>query len=162
MAGTQLMTTTDTVHHTVPVQYVTMRVGDALVGISVHCVQDVIRYQPITAVPLTQAAVAGALNVRGRIVTAIDMRKRLGLGDYPSLTTTMMVVVEYQHELFALMADAVGDVLSLMQEDQERLPANMDDYWRSVALGVYKLDADLLVIIDVASVIDHLTKGHAA
>ncbi len=143
-------------------QYVTMHVGEAMIGISVHSVQDVIRYQPITHIPLTHDTIAGTLNVRGRIVTAIDMRKRLGMGTYPNLTTTMMVVVEYQHELFALMVDSVGDVLSLSGEDQERLPANMNDNWRGVSSGVYKLEGELLVIVDVASVIDHLVKGRAA
>jgi purine-binding chemotaxis protein CheW len=164
MAGTQLVTTQqDTgIAPAATTQYVTMRVGEALVGIPVHSVQDVIRYQAITIIPLTQRAVAGALNVRGRIVTAIDMRRRLALEDFPNPAAIMMVVVEYQHELFALMIDAVGDVLALASDEQERLPANMNDHWRSVASGIYKLDQDLLVIIDVSSVIDHLVKGHAA
>jgi purine-binding chemotaxis protein CheW len=144
------------------VQFVTMHVGEALIGISVHSVQDVIHYQPITQIPLAPSVIAGAINVRGRIVTAIDMRHKLGLGPYPELSTAMMIVVEHQHELYALMVDSVGDVLTLAAEEQERLPANMNDNWRSIAAGIYKLDGNLLVIIEVGNVIDNLAKGQAA
>lgn len=143
-------------------QFVTMRLGQQLFGISVLAVQDVIRYHPIAPIPLAPRAIAGSLNVRGRIVTALDMRERLGMGDYPSREKVMMVVVEYQHELFALMVDAVGDVLSLATDRFEKTPANMDASWRGVASGVFKLEKELLVILDVASVIDHLAKGNAA
>jgi len=143
-------------------QYVTMRVGDALVGISVHTVQDVIRYQPITGIPLAQPVVAGAINVRGRIVTALNMRQRLGMGAYPNMQSVMMAVVEQQHELYALMVDAVGDVLTLDTAEEERLPANMDDNWRGIASGVYKLEGELLVILDVNQIIQSLSKGEAA
>lgn len=162
MAGMNLVVAGEGSSAAAVTQYVTMRVGESLVGISVHNVQDVIRYQAITAIPLTPAVIAGSLNVRGRIVTAIDMRRRLGMTDYPNLNTIMMVVVEHHHELFALMVDGVGDVLSLTEEERDRIPANMDDAWRGVASGVYKLEEELLVIVDVASVIDHLVKGRAA
>lgn len=142
-------------------EFVTMRVGDQLFGISVLAVQDVMRHQQIAPIPLAAKVIAGSLNVRGRIVTAIDMRKRLGLGPSEKPESGMLVVVDYQHELFALMVDAVGDVLSLSVNRMEKVPANMDGGWRSVAIGVFKLDAELLVILDVASVIDQLSKEAA-
>lgn len=135
-------------------QFVTMRVGTQRFGISVMAVQDVIRKQRITPVPLAPTIVAGALNLRGRIVTAIDMRKRLGLETYPDPDKIMKIVVEYQHELYALMVDAVGDVLTLSLGSIEKTPANLDETWKQVAAGVHKLDKELLVILDIANVVD--------
>ncbi len=134
-------------------EFVTMRVGSQRFGISVMAVQDVIRKQRITPIPHSEPIIAGALNLRGRIVTAIDMRKRLGLEPYPEPEKMMMIVVEYQHELFALMVDAVGDVLTLSLTSIEKAPANLDETWRQVAAGVYKLDKELLVILDIAHVV---------
>ncbi|MFM9890262.1 MAG: chemotaxis protein CheW [Rickettsiales bacterium] len=142
-------------------EFVTMRIGKQLFGISVLAVQDVLRRQTIAPVPLSPSVVAGSLNLRGRIVTAIDMRARLELGPYPQPDTIMMAVVEYQHELFALMIDQVGDVLQLAMNRFEKVPSNMDATWRGMAAGVFKLEGELLVILDVASVIDHI-QGIAA
>lgn len=135
-------------------EFVTMRIGAQRFGISVAAVQDVIRRQRITPIPHAPSIVAGALNLRGRIVTAIDVRKRLGLEPYPEPEKVMKIVVEYQHELFALMVDGVGDVLTLSLGAIEKAPANMDQTWRQVAAGVYKLDKELLVILDIAHVVE--------
>jgi len=135
-------------------EFVTMRLDGQLFGISVMAVQDVLRKQPISPVPLAPHIVAGYLNLRGRIVTAIDMRKRLGMGEFPQPEKMMKVVVEFQHELFAFMVDRVGDVLTLEMSQLEKSPSNMDEKWRGVSAGVFKLDKELLVILDVASVID--------
>lgn len=134
-------------------EFVTMRLGTQLFGISVMAVQDVMRRQQIAHIPLAPEVVAGSLNVRGRIVTALNMRKRLAMPPFPEPDTIMKVVVDFQHELFALMVDAVGDVLALPMNKFEKVPANMDASWRSVAAGIFKLDHELLVILDVASVI---------
>lgn len=135
-------------------EFVTVRVAGQMFGISVLAVQDVIRKQRITPVPLAPPMVAGALNLRGRIVTAIDMRTRLGLPATDTPATTMKVVVEYQHELYALMVDSVGDVLTLSLQQMEKTPANLDSAWRQVSAGVYKLDKELLVILDIAHIIE--------
>ncbi len=142
-------------------QFVTMRVGGQLFGISVLAVRDVMRHQPIAPIPLAPEVIAGSLNVRGRIVTAFDMRRRLGMADYPDRSTIMNVVVDVHHELFALMVDAVGDVLSLSMQRFEKAPTNMDANWRSVAAGVFKLESELLVILDVTHVIHFLGKDAA-
>ena len=141
-------------------EFVTLRLGSQLFGISVLAVQDVMRHQTIAPIPLAQDVISGSLNVRGRIVTAYNMRRRLGMGEYPD-ANIMMVVVDYQHELFALMVDAVGDVLSLPMSDFEKIPANMDASWRALAAGVFKLDGELLVILDVAHVINLKAKDAA-
>jgi purine-binding chemotaxis protein CheW len=143
-------------------EFVTVRLGQQLFGISVLAVQDVMRHQPIAPIPLAPEFIAGSLNVRGRIVTAFDMRRRLMLPPYPNLEKIMMVVVEVHHELFALMVDAVGDVLSLSMSNFEKVPSNMDGSWRSMAAGVFKLEKELLVILDVANVINFIGKETAA
>lgn len=135
-------------------QFVTMRVGQQLFGISVMAVQDVIRKQRITPIPHAPDIVSGALNLRGRIVTAINVRKRLGLEPYPEPDKIMKIVVEYQHELYALMVDAVGDVLTLSLGSIEKVPANLNDTWKQVAAGVHKLEKELLVILDIANVVE--------
>lgn len=142
-------------------EFVTMRLGQQLFGISVLAVQDVMRHQHIAPIPLAQDVIAGSLNVRGRIVTAYNMRRRLGMDAYPDPKNIMMVVVDYQHELFALMVDAVGDVLSLQMNRFEKIPSNMDAGWRALAAGVFKLEKELLVILDVAHVINLKAKDAA-
>ena len=133
-----------------------MRLNGQLFGISVMAVQDVMRKQPIAPIPLAPGVIAGSINVRGRIVTALDMRRRLGLLTYPEPDKVMKVVVEFQNELYAFIVDAVGDVLSLPMKQLEKVPANMDPAWRSLAAGVFKLEKELLVILDVARVIEEL------
>lgn len=134
-------------------QFVTMQLGEQWFGISVLNVQDVLRNLVVSPIPLAPNAVAGALNIRGRIVTAIDMRKRLNItGDTPD--KMMFVVVESKGELFALMVDKVGDVLSLSMRDFENAPPNLDDQWFGVAAGVFKLKKGLMVVMDVLQVID--------
>ena len=137
-------------------EFVTLRLGEQLFGISVMAVQDVMRKQPIAPIPLAPAVIAGSLNVRGRIVTALDMRKLLGLGDYPQPTKVMKVVVEHQHELYALIIDSVGDVLSLPIHTFEKAPANLDTSWRTLAAGVFKLEHELLIILDVGNIVERI------
>jgi purine-binding chemotaxis protein CheW len=139
-------------------EFVTMRLNDQLFGISVMAVQDVMRKQPIAPIPLAPEVIAGSINVRGRIVTAINMRSRLGLGVYPDPDKVMKVVVEYQGELYAFIVDKVGDVLSLPMKSFEKVPANLDSAWRGLAAGVFKLDKELLIILDVARAIDDMNK----
>ena len=134
--------------------FVTLRLGGQLFGVPVTHVQDVIRKQRITPVPLAPSVVAGVLNLRGRIVTAIDMRKRLGLEPSTNTDKLMKIVVEHHHELFALMVDAVGDVQNLPNAAMEKPPANMDEAWRAVSTGVYKLEKELLVILDIENIVN--------
>lgn len=98
-------------------EYLTILIDDQKFGIPVLQIQDVLREQKVTRIPLASPEVAGSLNLRGRIVTAIDVRKRLNVKIDPS-KRSMSVVVEYNQELYSLIIDKVGDVLSL---DQNRI-----------------------------------------
>ncbi|MGB8274134.1 MAG: chemotaxis protein CheW [Alphaproteobacteria bacterium] len=129
--------------------FVTMTIHNQLFGIPVLGVQDVLGPQTITRIPLAPSEVAGALNLRGRIVTAIDVRKRLKLPERAENTKGMSIVVDHSGELYSLIIDSVGEVLSLPADRFERNPTTLDPLWREVSAGVYRLDKQLLVVLDV-------------
>jgi len=130
--------------------FVTATIADQMFGIPVLQVQDVLGSQRITRIPLAPPEVAGSLNLRGRIVTAIDVRRRLGLPKRPADKPGMSIVVDHKGELYSLMVDYVGEVMSLSSDDFERHPATMDARWRDVSTGIYRLKANLLVVLDVS------------
>ena len=129
--------------------YVTMTIADQLFGIPVLQVQDVLGHQRITRIPLAPPEVAGSLNLRGRIVTAIDVRLRLNLSPRQKGKSGMSIVVDLRGELYSLMVDSVGEVLSLSNDDFERNPATLDPRWREVSTGIYRLNGQLMVVLDV-------------
>ena len=138
----------------VPREFVTMTVAGQLFGIPVLTVQDVLGEQRITCVPLALPEVAGTLNLRGRIVTAIDMRRRLRLPPRDKGAVAMNVVVDRVGELYSLIVDSVGEVLSLPAEQFERNPSTLEATWREVSVGVYRLENGLMVVLDVNRLLD--------
>lgn len=129
--------------------FVTIWLDGQMCGIPVLEVHDVLSKQVITKVPQAPAAVAGVLNLRGQIVTAIDLRKRLGLNDRDDENEQMNVVVEFHGEPYSLIIDKVGDVLSLSEEAFERNPVTLDICWQNVSNGIFRLEKELLVILDI-------------
>jgi purine-binding chemotaxis protein CheW len=134
--------------------FVTMTIAEQLFGIPVLQVQDVLGHQRITRIPLAPPEVAGSLNLRGRIVTAIDVRLRLGLPARSADKPGMSIVVDHRGELYSLMVDNVGEVLSLSSEDYESNPATLDIRWRDLSNGIYRLNNTLLVVLDVARLLN--------
>jgi purine-binding chemotaxis protein CheW len=134
--------------------FITVMIGDQNFGIPVNLVQDVFMPQSITRVPLAPKEVAGVLNLRGRILTAIDMRSCLDLPAREGGVVSMAVGIEKNGEAYGLVIDQVGEVLSLKREDCEPNPANLDPRWRKVSRGVYRLDGNLLVVLDVDRILD--------
>ena len=135
-------------------QFVTFTIGGQLCGIPVLQVRDVLAPQEITPIPLAPPAVAGSLNLRGRIVTSVDLRVRLGLPTGDVGQDRMSVVVEHHGDLYSLIIDSVGEVLELSSEKRERLPATLDASWSSYSTGIYRLDDGLLLVLDIDSVLD--------
>lgn len=133
---------------------VTLSLGRQLCGIDVGIVRDVLGGQTITHIPLAQAEVAGSLNLRGRIVTAIDLRRRLGLDSPGEGARQMSVVVDLGGELFSLLVDDVGEVMTLPGSRREELPLTLDPLWRRLAHSVYRLDGSLMVALDVGRLLD--------
>jgi len=136
------------------VMYVTMRVDKQGFGIEVKHVRDVLRQQKITPIPLAPPEVAGSLNLRGRIVTVIDLRKRLDLPEIPSKTDYSFVVIELKGELYSLMVDSVSEVLTIPASQIEKTPANFGGAWKNIATGIYKLPGELLVLVGVQALLN--------
>lgn len=134
-------------------QYVTLFVKDQIFGVPILDVQDILKSQHVTRVPLAPAEVAGSLNLRGRIITAIDMRKRLNLPADDSGRTPMNVVVEVHGELFSLMVDRVGDVMDIQPQRIEKNPSTLDPAWFDLSSGVCQLEDSLLILLNVQNLI---------
>jgi purine-binding chemotaxis protein CheW len=135
-------------------QLVTLTIADQLFGIPVLSVQDVLAPQPVARVPLAHPVVAGLINLRGRIVTAINMRQRMALPPREDDNEGMSVVVEYQGELYSLNIDTIGDVVNVPNDKIEANLATLDPLWRGFADGIYRLDEQLLVILDITRLLD--------
>ena len=129
--------------------FVTLTVADQLCGVPVLGVRDILGEQTITRIPLAPPEIAGSLNLRGRIVTAIDLRRRLKLPAAPAGTPRMSVVAEQGGELYALLVDQVSEVMSLKSSSFERNPPTLPSSWAAYSTGVYRLDGRLLVVLDV-------------
>ncbi|MGV3578043.1 chemotaxis protein CheW [Brevundimonas sp.] len=145
--------------HTQTQGLVSIRVGEATFGVPVLSVQDVIAPVRIDIVPLAPPEVAGSLNLRGRIVTAIDIRKRLGMFSREAHASHMSVIVERSGELYALQVDDVGDVLWLAVAEREPAPITLTPDWRAVCDGLYRLEGELMLVLDVERVLT-LTPAH--
>jgi purine-binding chemotaxis protein CheW len=134
--------------------YVTMSVDKQMLGIEVRHVRDVLREQAITPIPLAPLEVAGSLNLRGRIVTVIDLRKRLQMPPRSGDVRPSFVVVDYRGELYSLMVDNVGEVLTSSLANIEKTPANISAQWKDIATGIYKLENELIVLVDVQTLLN--------
>ncbi len=110
----------------------------------------------MTKVPLAAREVAGSLNLRGRVVTAINLRHRLQLPVLAEGTKTMYIVVNHKEELYSLIVDGVGEVLSLPDKGFEKTPATLTPSWRDLSLGIYRQKENLLVILDVPKMLESL------
>lgn len=144
------------------VEYVTATVGGQLFGLPISRVQDVFAPERLTRVPLAPPEIAGVLNLRGRIVTAIDMRLRLGLDALAGNAPRMAVGVECKGESYGLLIDVIGEVLKLPASGREDNPVNLDPGLARVSAGVYRLEGKLLVVLDVDRVLDIAPRSEAA
>jgi len=129
-------------------QFCTFLLGDLFFGIEVLQVQEVIRSQLMTRVPLAPRAVRGLINLRGQIVTAIDLRERLGLPPLEPGRDPMNVVVRTADGAVSLLVDEIGDVLETESEQYEQCPETLPETARELIQGVYKLPERLLLVLD--------------
>jgi purine-binding chemotaxis protein CheW len=144
------------------VEYVTVMIGGQLFGLPISRVQDVFMPDRVTRVPLSAPEIAGVLNLRGRIVTAIDMRRRLGLPPRSDDKPSMAVGIELKGESYGLLIDTVGEVMKLGEETREPNPVNLDGRLARVSGGVHRLDGQLMVILDVDHVLNTASEAMAA
>jgi len=165
---------------TVFTEFVTFAIAGQTFGLPIGRVQDVFKPARITRVPLAGAEIAGVLNLRGRIMTAIDMRHRLDVkkreeGAAPNKAEEALqrmlevmgklkvaIGIEAKGESFGLLVDAVGEVLKLSDFDREANPINLDGKLAALSAGVYRLEGQLLVVLDVDRVLDLRSESMAA
>lgn len=144
------------------VEYVTVTISGQLFGMPISRVEDIFMPQSITSVPLSDPEVEGVLNLRGRIVTAINMRKYLGLPQREDGGQSMAVGVEYRDESYGLIIDGVGEVLRLSGNTFEENPTNLDPCWSRISQGVHRLENELMLVLDIERVLNPEAKSKAA
>jgi purine-binding chemotaxis protein CheW len=143
-------------------EYVTAMIGGQLFGLPIVRVQDVFIPERLTKVPLAPPEIAGVLNLRGRIVTLIDLRRRFGFDKREDGVACMAIGVESRTESYGLLIDGVGEVLKLDDAKREPNPINLDQRLAQVSAGIHRLDGQLLIVVDVDRVLDISTKAIAA
>jgi purine-binding chemotaxis protein CheW len=139
-------------------QFATFYVDSLFFGIDVMQVQEVLRRQELTPVPLASNVVEGLINLRGQIITAIDLRKRLNLAKRSDDSPCMNIIIQTEEGALSLVVDKVGDVIDLSEDDMEHTPSTLTKEQRAVVQGVYKLPKSLLLRLDYRKAMD-LDKG---
>jgi purine-binding chemotaxis protein CheW len=135
-------------------QYCTLRVADLLLGIEVGEIQEIIRDTSFTPVPMAHPAIRGLINLRGQIVTAIDLRRRAGLASADEDSKYMTMVLGTAEEPLALVVDSVGDVVEVAAEAFEPPPDTLRGEARRMIDGAYKLERELLLVLNLQVVLD--------
>ena len=141
-------------------QYSTFYVSDLFFGIDVLNVQEVLRYQEMTRVPLAPDVIEGLINLRGQIVTAVDLRRRLNVKPREAGHTPMNIVVRSGEEAVSLLVDEISDVLEVNPASYEPPPQNLPLEQRDLIEGLYKLDGRLLLILNTERVLQIRTNGN--
>jgi purine-binding chemotaxis protein CheW len=129
-------------------QLCTFYLNGLYIGVDVTRVQEVIRYQEMTRVPLAAPEVRGLINLRGQIVTAIELRTRMGFPPRPDSQLPMNVVIRASWGNVSLLVDEIGDVVEVSEEMFERMPETILASMRDLFLGIYKLNQQLLLVLD--------------
>ena len=130
-------------------QFATFWLGNGLYGIEVERVREVLRQQAITSVPLAPPTVAGLINLRGQVVTTVDLRERLQLRTHNGESQSMLVVVLVAGESIALLVDRIGGVVDVSDDQFEPPPDTLTGSVRELVVGAYKLEGQLLLGLDV-------------
>ena len=146
----------------ITIECVTASVGEQLFGLPIARAQDVFVVDRLTRVPLAAPEIAGVLNLRGRIVTAIDLRRRFGLAESTEDRRRMAIGIEHKGESYGLLIDAIGEVMKLPCAEREDNPINLEPRLARVSAGVHRLDDRLLVVLDVDRVLDIGSHAQAA
>ena len=143
-------------------EYVTAIVAGEMMGLPILQVQDVFVPEGITRVPLAPTEIAGVINLRGRIVTLVDLRSRFGMAPRESDAPVMAIGVEAGRESFGLLIDSIGEVLQLADAEREPNPLHLDPRLARVSSGIHRLDGRLLMVIDVDRVLEIETAAATA
>jgi purine-binding chemotaxis protein CheW len=139
-------------------QFCTFFLDDLYFGVEVQRVQEVLRHQPLTRVPLASPMIEGLINLRGQIVTAIDLRQRLGLAERRGQELPMNVIVRTEDSAVSLLVDEVGDVIEVDASTFETPPATLQQPARSLIHGAYKLEGKLLLVLNTDEAVQTLAE----
>jgi purine-binding chemotaxis protein CheW len=133
-------------------QFCTFYLDKVMFGVELEKVQEVIRYLEITEIPLAPRVVSGLMNLRGQIITGIDLRRRLELPDRPEEIHAMNVVIRSADGAVSLLVDEIGDVVEVNEGSFERPPEPLQGKVREVILGVHKLDKQLMHVLNTEKI----------
>jgi purine-binding chemotaxis protein CheW len=136
------------------IEFVTAWIAGQLFGIPITRVHDVFEAERITHVPLAPSEISGVLNLRGSVITALDMRKRLGLPPREDAKKQMAIGIDHDGEAYGLLVDAMGEVLKLPESGLDAVPINLQKDWAAICTGVYRLEDRLMVVLDVDKILD--------
>jgi purine-binding chemotaxis protein CheW len=129
-------------------QFCTFYLDGLFFGVEVEKVQEVIRHQHTTKVPLASAVIGGLINLRGQIVTAVNLRRKLELPDTRKTQESMNVVIRGDEGAISLLVDEIGDVVEVEETEFERPPDTLRGTGRELILGAFKLKSKLLLLLD--------------
>ena len=129
--------------------FVVMLIGHQYCGILVKYITDILLPQKINSIPLARKEIIGSINLRGRIVTALDMRKLLGINDPFDPATTRCVVLSHNNELFCLIVDKVQEVIPFSFNTLINNPDNFNELWHRISLGILPMKEELVVVLDI-------------
>ena len=135
-------------------QFCTFHLEGLFFGVEVHKVQEVLRYQEMTRVPIASRVIRGLINLRGQLVTAIDLRRRLGLDDRDDGVLPMNVIVNTSDGAVSFLVDESGDVIQVAGDTFERPPMTLGAPLRDLVHDVCKLDGRLMLMLNVERAID--------
>jgi purine-binding chemotaxis protein CheW len=135
-------------------QFCTFFLDGHIFGVQVGQVREVIRYQEMTRVPLVPPVVRGLINLRGQIITAIDLRRRLGMKDLPEGELPMNVVVRTEDGAISFLVDEIGDVIEVQDDTFEPVPETLQGLAREVINGVHKLPGKLMLVLDIEKAVN--------
>lgn len=126
-----------------------------LFGLDVTHVRDILKKIPISSVPLARPEVVGSLNLRGRIVTVIDVKTKMSMKRKNAFDgSEMMIVVEHKGDLYSLVVDTVGDVMVLHEEERERCPPTTDETFQKYAHGIYYVNDEVMIDMNIDAMLD--------
>jgi len=143
-------------------QFASFQVGDLLLGIEIHQVQEINRNLNLTPVPHAPEAVKGVINLRGEVVTVVDLRRVLGLPSVPCTRSTSNVIIKQGHEQVGLLVDQVAEVITCQSTEIDPLPENLAGIDSCFFSGVIKLQHNLLVVLNVTQSLQALAQPAAA
>ena len=134
--------------------YCTFYLDKLFLGIDVLKVQEILLYQETTPVPLAHPVISGLINLRGQVVTAMDLRLRLGLTERDPEQLPVNVIVQTKGDTVSLLVDEIGDVVEVEDSAFEPPPETITGIIRDLIDGAYKLDGQLLLVMDAEKTMD--------